>query len=193
MRSYHSPPRESQAATESTNDPPQQTKRLKRNDNGYVEISASISADSQSKKLVKEESKDESDEEDPYEKLDLAQGQEEGGFKFNAKEKEYCLVDYFSLSSKIYERIFEHQKKGVIWLYNLYKSKRGGILGDDMGLGKTVQVATLCKGLFNSEHVSRVLIVVPATIKMYWQAELSKWCPNVDNITQFDDKKKSNR
>ena len=62
-----------------------------------------------------------------------------------------------------------------------------------MGLGKTVQVATLCKGLFDAEHISRVIIVVPATMKMYWQAELNKWCPNVDNIVQFCDKKKSNR
>ena len=62
-----------------------------------------------------------------------------------------------------------------------------------MGLGKTVQVAALCKGLFDGEHISKVLIVVPATMKMYWQGELSKWCPNVDNIMQFDDKKKANR
>lgn len=42
------------------------------------------------------------------------------------------------------------------------------MLGDDMGLGKTVQVATLCKGLFDAEMISKVLIVVPATMKMYW-------------------------
>jgi len=62
-----------------------------------------------------------------------------------------------------------------------------------MGLGKTVQVATLCKGLFESEQISRVLIVVPATLKIYWESELKKWCPKVDNIMQFDDKKKANR
>lgn len=62
-----------------------------------------------------------------------------------------------------------------------------------MGLGKTVQVSALCKGLFEGEHIQKVLIVVPATMKMYWQAELKKWCPNVDNIMQFDDKKKANR
>ena len=62
-----------------------------------------------------------------------------------------------------------------------------------MGLGKTVQVATLCKGLFESEQISKVLIVVPSTLKIYWESELKKWCPEVDNITQFDDKKKANR
>ena len=97
------------------------------------------------------------------------------------------------MPAKIYERLFEHQKKGVIWLFGLYQAKLGGVLGDDMGLGKTVQVATLCKGLFSGEHISRVLIVVPATMKMYWEGELRKWCPKVDNVMQFDDKKKSSR
>ena len=61
------------------------------------------------------------------------------------------MRDWFYLPEKIYERLFEHQKKGVVWLYNLYKERKGGVLGDDMGLGKTVQVAALCKGLFDSE------------------------------------------
>lgn len=140
-----------------------------------------------------EETEEEEDEEDPYNALTLAPGQDEGGFKYNAEEKEYILPDYFSLPEHIYERLFEHQKKGVIWLYNLYRDKKGGVLGDDMGLGKTVQVASLCKGLFENEIISKVLIVVPATMKMYWQGELTKWCPDVDNIMQFDDKKKVNR
>lgn len=62
-----------------------------------------------------------------------------------------------------------------------------------MGLGKTVQVATLCKGLFEADKIKKVLIIVPATMKMYWQNELNKWCTDVDNIMQFDDKKKANR
>jgi SNF2 family DNA or RNA helicase len=62
-----------------------------------------------------------------------------------------------------------------------------------MGLGKTVQVATLLKALFDAEKIKKVLIVVPATMKVYWETELGKWCQDVDNIMQFDDKKKANR
>lgn len=51
----------------------------------------------------------------------------------------------------------------------------GGVLGDDMGLGKTVQVAIFLKGLFDSEQIRKVLIVVPATMKVYWEEELLKW------------------
>jgi SNF2 family DNA or RNA helicase len=81
----------------------------------------------------------------------------------------------------------------VSWLYDLYQNKMGGVLGDDMGLGKTVQVATLLKGLFDSEQIRKVLIVVPATMKVYWQNELMKWCSGVENIMQFDDKKRADR
>lgn len=89
-------------------------------------------------------------------------------------------------------------------MYSLWQRQMGGVLGDDMGLGKTVQVAVFLKGLFDSEQIRKVLIVVPATMKVYWQEELLKWtaddfdnpCDNEEeqlNIMQFDDKKKQNR
>jgi SNF2 family DNA or RNA helicase len=92
------------------------------------------------------------------------------------------LPDFFALPASIYERLFEHQKLGVKWLYCLYRAKKGGVLGDDMGLGKTVQVATLLKGLFDASQIKKVLIVVPATMKVYWETELKKWCCGIDNI-----------
>jgi DNA excision repair protein ERCC-6-like len=61
-------------------------------------------------------------------------------------------------------------------------ARQGGVLGDDMGLGKTVQVSTLLKGLFDADKIRKVLIVVPATMKVYWETELNKWCQDVDNI-----------
>ena len=47
--------------------------------------------------------------------------------------------------------------------------------------------------MFDSDHIKKVLIVVPATMKVYWETELKKWCCGVDNVMQFDDKKKANR
>ena len=44
-----------------------------------------------------------------------------------------------------------------------------------MGLGKTVQVAVYLRGLFEVEYIKKVLIVVPATMKVYWEDELNKW------------------
>jgi SNF2 family DNA or RNA helicase len=62
-----------------------------------------------------------------------------------------------------------------------------------MGLGKTVQVAVFLKGLFDCELIKRVLIVVPATMKSYWEEELGKWCYGCPNIVRFEDSKKSIR
>jgi|TARA_B110000285_G_C15078090_1_gene591902 SNF2 family DNA or RNA helicase len=46
-----------------------------------------------------------------------------------------------------------------------------------MGLGKTVQVAVYVNGLFEAEMIQKILVVVPATMKAYWEEELGKWCP----------------
>ena len=60
------------------------------------------------KQPAKKVEESEDDNEDPYEKLALAQGQENGGFKYNPEEKEYILANFFGLPAKIYERLFEH-------------------------------------------------------------------------------------
>jgi len=62
-----------------------------------------------------------------------------------------------------------------------------------MGLGKTVQICTYLNGLFGAELIKKALIVVPATMKSYWQAELGRWCQNAPAIMSFDDKKKNER
>ena len=135
----------------------------------------------------------ESDEEDVYDKLPLAEEQAEGGFKYDKAKLTYHLQDWFSLPAQIYENLFEHQKQGIKWLYELYRSQKGGVLGDDMGLGKTVQICAYLQGLFDSEQIKKVIVVVPATMKAYWQGELAKWCPAAPNVICFEDKKKSER
>ena len=96
----------------------------------------------------------------------------------------------FMLPKSLYANLFPHQKEGVKWLNSLYDERKGGVLGDDMGLGKTVQIACLLKGLFNAGKVKKVLIAAPATMKAYWENELAKWCPEVENIMQFDNSRK---
>lgn len=112
----------------------------------------------------------------------------------NKEDERFYLPGDFSLPIQIFENLFDHQKDGVKWLYNLWVNKKGGVLGDDMGLGKTVQVASYLKGMFDTEMIKKVLIVVPATMKNYWEEELNKWCSDCGtDIMQFDDKKKSSR
>ena len=102
-------------------------------------------------------------------------------------------------------KLFDYQREGVRFLYNLYVSNRGGILADDMGLGKTVQ--TICfimaikaaqpsTAFFPSSHddsgdendmldasstiyasiaPSPVLIVTPASLLQHWHREFYRW------------------
>jgi hypothetical protein len=35
------------------------------------------------------------------------------------------------------------------------------------------------KGLFDAEYIKKVLIVVPATMKVYWENELKKWISGI--------------
>lgn len=71
----------------------------------------------------------------------------EGGWKLSARGKRWELEPRdkagktFSLPSKVYERMYPHQRVGVEWMWGLHQGNMGGILGDDMGLGKTFQVS----------------------------------------------------
>ena len=39
-------------------------------------------------------------------------------------------LDDLSLPPQIYSRLYEHQKSGVLWMYQCYLRKSGGLLGD---------------------------------------------------------------
>ncbi|KAJ0603266.1 putative DNA helicase chromatin remodeling SNF2 family [Helianthus annuus] len=78
----------------------------------------------------------------------------------------------FSLPSEIAKKLYPHQLEGVKWLWTLHCKGKGGILGDDMGLGKTMQICAFLAGLFHSNLIKRVLIVVPKTLLPHWMKEL---------------------
>ena len=43
------------------------------------------------------------------------------------------MGDGFFLTNEVHEKLYPYQREGVKWMWDLYKSKQGGILGDDMG------------------------------------------------------------
>jgi DNA excision repair protein ERCC-6 len=78
----------------------------------------------------------------------------------------------------IYPALFDYQKTGVQWLWELYSQQTGGIIGDEMGLGKTVQVISFLAGLHYSKKVTKPIIVVcPATVMQQWVNEFHRWWP----------------
>ncbi|KAF5834801.1 P-loop containing nucleoside triphosphate hydrolase protein, partial [Dunaliella salina] len=78
----------------------------------------------------------------------------------------------YRLGATLYRSLYTHQVEGVRWLWSLFASGKGGILGDDMGLGKTMQCAAFLAGLLNSRLGKRAMVVAPKTLLMHWHKEL---------------------
>jgi SNF2 family DNA or RNA helicase len=81
-------------------------------------------------------------------------------------------LPHLHLPSNISDRLFDHQRYGVNWMYHLHLAKTGGILGDDMGLGKTFQVVSLMVGLMLKREIQKVLIAAPVSVLPNWQREI---------------------
>ena len=43
------------------------------------------------------------------------------------------VANGFYLYKDLYNKLYTHQREGVSWMWNLFRKKKGGILGDDMG------------------------------------------------------------
>jgi DNA excision repair protein ERCC-6 len=84
----------------------------------------------------------------------------------------------FRIPGDIYPSLFDYQKTGVKWLYELYTHQVGGIVGDEMGLGKTIQMIAHLAGLHYSKKITKPIIVVcPATVMKQWVNEFHRWWP----------------
>lgn len=116
-----------------------------------------------------------------------------------AKEKLDRLDDYesqyersikvegaLSIPENLWNSLFEHQKIGVKWFWELHQLGSGGILGDEMGLGKTIQmiaffVALRTSGILDRhtrhEGLGPVVLVCPATVMHQWLYEFRRWYP----------------
>ena len=86
--------------------------------------------------------------------------------------------DGYRLPGDIYPSLFDYQKTGVQWLYELHTQQVGGIIGDEMGLGKTIQIIAFLAGLQYSKKLDKPIIVVcPATVMKQWVSEFHRWWP----------------
>ena len=92
-------------------------------------------------------------------------------------EEDVVLDGGLKIPAKIYNRLFDYQKTGVKWLWELHCQKAGGIIGDEMGLGKTIQVLVFLAGLHNSGMYSPSIVICPVTLLRQWKREARKWYP----------------
>ncbi|XP_021770158.1 protein CHROMATIN REMODELING 8-like isoform X2 [Chenopodium quinoa] len=75
----------------------------------------------------------------------------------------------------IFDNLFDYQKVGVQWLWELHCQRAGGIIGDEMGLGKTIQVLAFLGSLHFSNMYKPSIIVCPVTLLRQWKREARKW------------------
>ncbi|MGH0137477.1 UNVERIFIED_CONTAM: hypothetical protein FKN15_037262 [Acipenser sinensis] len=97
------------------------------------------------------------------------------------------------LFRELHDKLYEHQKEGIAFLYSLHRDgRKGGILADDMGLGKTIQIIAFLSGMFDAELVKCALIVMPTTLIANWTKEFAKWTPGM-RIKEFHGTSKAER
>ncbi|CAG9764816.1 unnamed protein product [Ceutorhynchus assimilis] len=105
----------------------------------------------------------------------------------NETKKPYKkLKGGLKVPTEIWNRLYEYQKEGVYWLWELHQRCSGGLLGDEMGLGKTVQIIVFLHALQYSQYTSKhgrfigvgpTIIVCPATVIQQWVKHFHEWTP----------------
>ncbi|EEP77353.1 hypothetical protein UREG_02202 [Uncinocarpus reesii 1704] len=94
------------------------------------------------------------------------------------KVADTMLDNGYRIPGDIYPYLFDYQKTGVQWLWELHQQRVGGIIGDEMGLGKTIQVIAFLAGLHYSKKLTGpVIVVCPPTVMKQWVNEFHRWWP----------------
>lgn len=112
-------------------------------------------------------------------------------------EEEEEFVDVNDSGLKLYkglfDKLYDHQKEGVAFLYSLHRDgRKGGILADDMGLGKTIQVISFLSGMYDAELANHTLLVMPTSLIKNWVREFAKWTPGM-RVKEFHGTSKAER
>ncbi|XP_029915327.1 DNA excision repair protein ERCC-6-like isoform X2 [Myripristis murdjan] len=112
-----------------------------------------------------------------------------------SEDEEFVNVNNSGLMlfKDLYDKLYDHQREGVAFLYSLYRDgRKGGILADDMGLGKTIQVISFLSGMYDAELVKHTLLVMPTSLIKNWTKEFAKWTPGM-RVKEFHGTSKAER
>ncbi|KAI3993404.1 hypothetical protein MKX01_010147 [Papaver californicum] len=96
----------------------------------------------------------------------------------NTEDSYVTLEGGLRIPEVIFDKLFDYQKVGVQWLWELHCQRAGGIIGDEMGLGKTIQVISFLAALHFSEMYKPSIVICPVTLLRQWRREAKKWYPS---------------
>lgn len=94
----------------------------------------------------------------------------------------------FKIPLNVWSILYNYQKVGVQWLWELHQQGVGGILADEMGLGKTIQLIVFLSGLYYSKLKNKYncfcglgpsIVVCPTTLMYQWVKEFHIWLPPI--------------
>ncbi|WIA38389.1 hypothetical protein OEZ86_001717 [Tetradesmus obliquus] len=108
---------------------------------------------------------------------EAAAGPADAGSAADADADDVVFDGGFRVPGALWAQLFDYQRTGVKWLWELHTQRAGGIIGDEMGLGKTIQVIAYLAGLHHSGLWRPSLVVAPATVLRQWMGELRTWYP----------------
>lgn len=107
------------------------------------------------------------------------EGDEEDVEDLEPDETPFVILEGgLKIPENIFSKLFDYQKVGVQWLWELHCQRAGGIIGDEMGLGKTIQVLSFLGALHFSNMYKPSIIVCPVTLLRQWRREAKKWYPS---------------
>ena len=92
-----------------------------------------------------------------------------------------------------WQQLFDYQRTGIKWMWELHNQGAGGVLGDEMGLGKTVQVIAFLDGLLRSGMYNTSIIVCPVTLMSHWAREFRRWAPDFKVFVLHESAYRSNQ
>lgn len=84
------------------------------------------------------------------------------------KEESFKTISNIDIPSPKNLSYLPYQKAGIDYI----SKNKNSLIADEMGLGKTIQTI----GLINlDKNLNKILIIVPASLKINWNNELNKW------------------
>jgi len=116
----------------------------------------------------------------PYSVCDLAENVPELQSYRDAIESSRALVGKGTRRLPPGKVLWDYQKASLDYVLK----RGGGILGDQPGLGKTPTSIAFC----NEREAHRVLVIVPASLRLQWEARIREWStiPNVKISTMLN-------
>lgn len=134
----------------------------------------------------------------PEERHDVVSSSYDNGndYKVESEDNEppsVTLEGGLKIPNTIFSKLFDYQKVGVQWLWELHCQRAGGIIGDEMGLGKTIQVISFLGALHFSKMYKPSIVICPVTLLRQWKREARKWYPSFHVELLHDSARDNNR